>query len=118
MPFDFLTPTVKAQLRRIYLHAAMKLNLKHGEEGRETFCCPAIEASSCFSGDGDKAISLLWGIYAPGAAPDIYVSIWEDNQSWKPNPDQEARTLALLLLRERLTPERRPRKVFAKRRLQ
>lgn len=119
-PFDSLTATTKAQLRALYLHAAERLFLTENH-----LVCSAILLAaqggpipvSCDYERRNLALRPVWETYGRpglrartgGYVPLIWSSDWEAGR--------EPRILALLLLREMLRTERRPRSVKRKRRL-
>jgi hypothetical protein len=98
-----VTKLTKAQLRAVYLEAAERIHA-----GENYFACSAAShaAGVCQDGPEQPQTRLIWETFAPHDAKRDG-AIWADPFATK--EDQEARILGLLLLRERLKPERRPR---------
>ncbi len=103
MSSEPVTELTKAQLRAVYLEAAERI---HAGVNRHACTAASHAAGTFIDSSRQPQTRLIWDTYAPTALS-RYGRIWADPSITK--EDQEARILGLLLLREMLKPERRPR---------
>jgi hypothetical protein len=98
-----VTKLTKAQLRAVYLEAAERIHA-----GENYYACSAASHAAGVYQDGPEQpqTRLIWETFAPHDT-ERDGAIWANPFDTK--EDQEARILGLLLLREMLRPERRPR---------